>query len=342
VASRGGLSLEGGSVSQRFVMRWQERPLTVLIVARHEKRHSLRTVQEMGAWIAARGMTVVLEPKLLEEWPVVTGVIHGLRTFSDNETLLNSIDLVVTIGGDGTLTWAASLFNGPMPPVLSFAAGSLGFLTPFPLEKWKHTLSWIFAAVEPDGAPVPLVCRMRLCVKVRRGPHGCDDREAKQDLSRAELCCLNEVLVHRGRSNMLAKLDVRVDGERVTLVQGDGIILATPTGSTAYSLACGGSMVHPAVPGMLLTPVAPHSLSFRPALLPDSAEVIVIVPLSARAGVNMSLDGKDICGLQVGDSVHIAMSSHPVPAICRETDSKDWFASVNEALQWNRRVEQKS
>jgi len=133
-----------------------------------------------------------------------------------------------------------------------------------------------------------------------------------------------------------------VDGERVTLVQGDGIILATPTGSTAYSLACGGSMVHPAVPGMLLTPVAPHSLSFRPALLPDSAEVIVIVPLSARAGVNMSLDGKDICGLQVGDSVLVTTSSHPVPAICRETDSKDWFASVNQALQWNRRIEQKS
>merc|ERR1719282_535702 len=119
-----------------------------------------------------------------------------------------------------------------------------------------------------------------------------------QDVIRADLCCLNEVLVHRGRSNMLAKLDVTVDGERVTLVQGDGIILATPTGSTAYSLAAGGSMVHPAVPAILLTPVSPHSLSFRPALLPDSAMVTVTVPRMARNGAALSVDGKDICTMQ--------------------------------------------
>merc|ERR1719446_1983343 len=112
-----------------------------------------------------------------------------------------------------------------------------------------------------------------------------------------EVACLNEVLVHRGSSGALAKLDVGVDGERVTLVQGDGLIIATRTGSTAYSLAAGGSMVHPSVPAILLTPVSPHSLSFRPALLPDSAVVTVGVPLSARNGAALSVDGKDLCTL---------------------------------------------
>merc|ERR1712217_465118 len=112
---------------------------------------------------------------------------------------------------------------------------------------------------------MPLVCRMRLNVTVRRKT---DDSAptsgalaSKSGEHVTQILCLNEVLVHRGNSGALAKLDVGVDGDRITLVQGDGIILATPTGSTAYSLAAGGSMVHPAVPAMLLTPVSPHSLS---------------------------------------------------------------------------------
>lgn len=140
---------------------------------------------------------------------------------------------------------------------------------------------------------------------------------------------------------MLAKLDVGVDGERVTLVQGDGLILATPTGSTAYSLAAGGSMVHPAVPAILLTPVSPHSLSFRPALLPESAVITVGVPLNARCGAALSVDGKDVCQLQLGDTVEVCMSPYPVPTICLTTETRDWFASCNEALQWNGRAEQK-
>merc|ERR1719238_2502535 len=122
--------------------------------------------------------------------------------------------------------------------------------------------------------------------------------------------CLNEVLVHRGTSTLLAKLDIAVDGEHVTMVQGDGVILATPTGSTAYSLAAGGSMVHPAVPAILLTPVSAHSLSCRPLVLPDSATVTVRVPHSARNGAALSVDGRVVGEMGYGDSVEITMSHH--------------------------------
>lgn len=276
---------------------------------------------------------MVLEPQLLAGQPQLRTAFPRIRTFSKGDALEQAVDLVVTLGGDGTLCWATSLFDGPMPPVLSFAAGSLGFLTPFPLDNWEATLSDLLD-LTCARKPTPLVCRMRLLVVVRKKDSSDVDGETR-------VLCLNEVLVHRGSSGSLAKLEVKVDGERVTLVQGDGIILSTPTGSTAYSLAAGGSMVHPAVPGILLTPVSPHSLSFRPALLPNSSTVTVSVPPTARAGAALSVDGKDVCALTSGDTVEVAMSPHPVPTICRTTETVDWFASVHEALHWNRRAEQK-
>lgn len=340
---RRGLTIEANN-AQHLMMQWQGRPRAVLMVAKRGDHLVLATLQDMAAWLSSQGIVVVVEPQLLADQPQLRSMLHSARTFSASDRLEQCIDLVITIGGDGTLTWAVSLFRGPMPPVLSFAAGSLGFLTPFPLDGWVRTLTQLLD-LHRARVPVPLVCRMRLQVVVRRRSGALNvltsDGSGCTEDHTIQVQCLNEVLVHRGQSGALAKLDVGVDGERVTLVQGDGLILATPTGSTAYSLAAGGSMVHPAVPAILLTPVSPHSLSFRPALLPDSAIVTVGVPLNARHGAALSVDGKDICAVRVGDSVEVAMSPYPVPTICRTTETGDWFASVHEALQWNGRAEQK-
>jgi len=314
-------------------MEWHQRPRTVLIVAKpgdHIVREALR---DMVAWLSSNGIVVVLEPRVLEEHRCLEGSAGLLRTFSPADCLERSIDLVVTIGGDGTLTWAVSLFKGAMPPVLSFAAGSLGFLTPFSLKDWSGTLRELLDS-RMTSLPPTLVCRMRLWVNVYRRNMACVDESV-------QVQCLNEVLVHRGSSGALAKLDVSVDGERITLVQGDGLILATPTGSTAYSLAAGGSMVHPAVPAILLTPVSPHSLSFRPAILPASCSIAVRVPLTARCPAALSVDGVDICQLGLGDSAEVSASRYPVPTICRTSETSDWFGTVNQALQWNGRTEQK-
>lgn len=340
-----GLTIASNS-AQHTLMQWKGRPRAVLIVAKPGDRLVIATVHDMAAWLASQGMVVVLEPQLLADQPDLKSTLKGVRTFTKGDKLERSIDLVITVGGDGTLTWAVSLFRTAMPPVLSFAAGSLGFLTPFPLDGWVRTLTRLLDLHRPRR-PLPLVCRMRLHVVVHRRKgkvnslDGDTDDDGEGCDSSLQVQCLNEVLVHRGQSGALAKLDVGVDGERVTLVQGDGLILATPTGSTAYSLAAGGSMAHPSVPAILLTPVSPHSLSFRPALLPDSAVVTIAVPLTARCGAALSVDGKDVCTLRLGDSVEVAMSPHPVPTICCTTETADWFASVHEALQWNGRLEQK-
>jgi NAD+ kinase len=335
ITVRNGLTLEDRN-EYHLMMQWHRRPKVVLLIAKKNDSLVTATIEDMTAWLASQGMVVVLEQQFLLQQPQLKQV-RDVRTFSNGDELDKRIDLCVTLGGDGTLTWATSLFRSAMPPVLSFAAGSLGFLTPFPLDMWIRVFTDVLD-FNRTVTPVPLVCRMRLLVRIHRRGGGAG---AGQELAPICVNCLNEVLVHRGNAGALCKLDVGVDGERVTLVQGDGLILATPTGSTAYSLAAGGSMVHPAVPAILLTPVSPHSLSFRPALLPQSAMVTVTIPLTARNGAALSVDGKDLCTLRIGDSVEVAMSPHPVPTICRTTETGDWFASVNEALHWNGRKEQK-
>ncbi|CAJ1974275.1 unnamed protein product [Sphenostylis stenocarpa] len=125
-------------------------------------------------------------------------------------------------------------------------------------------------------------------------------------------------------------------------VQGDGVIVATPTGSTAYSTAAGGSMVHPNVPCMLFTPICPHSLSFRPVILPDSAQLELKIPEDARSNVWVSFDGKRRQQLSRGDSVRISMSQHPLPTVNKFDQTGDWFHSLIRCLNWNERLDQKA
>ena len=119
------------------------------------------------------------------------------------------------------------------------------------------------------------------------------------------------------------------------------ILGTNSTGSTAYSLSAGGSMVHPSVPAMLLTPICPHSLSFRPLLFHDSATLKVAVPPTSRSTAYVSLDGKNRVELFPGDAVFVKVSSHPVPVICNTNENEDWFKSVMGNLNWNQRRAQK-
>eukprot|EP00927_Polykrikos_kofoidii_P018127 TRINITY_DN18349_c0_g1_i1.p1 TRINITY_DN18349_c0_g1~~TRINITY_DN18349_c0_g1_i1.p1 ORF type:complete len:670 (-),score=95.99 TRINITY_DN18349_c0_g1_i1:146-2155(-) len=281
------------------------------------------------------------------------------RTWSpDHDRLEEACDLVICFGGDGTLCWAASLFSGALPPVIAFAGGSLGFLTPFVMKDWMSALVPLVGANLRGHVmrPVPLACRtrfqLRLCRSRGRGRSprfrsahenrgDFDSEDEDEQLPPMRVLALNEVLVHRGHSS-LVKLDVFVSSTRITTVQGDGLILATPTGSTAYSLAAGGSMVHPSVPGIILTPVCPHSLSFRPVVLPDAAVVRVKVPWTSRnSTARVAVDGHELIQLERGDSIEVSVSPFPVPTICKKSETEDWFMSVNEALKWNLRQEQK-
>ncbi|XP_051142803.1 putative NAD kinase 3 [Andrographis paniculata] len=153
---------------------------------------------------------------------------------------------------------------------------------------------------------------------------------------------LNEVTIDRGISPFLTNLECYCDNSFVTRVQGDGLILSTASGSTAYSLSAGGSMVHPQVPGILFTPICPHSLSFRQLMLPEGVVVRVVVPPDSRGHAWASFDGKSRRQLAPGDSLLCSMAAWPVPTACCMDSTGHFLRSIRDILHWNLRRAQAS
>ncbi|KAI4148649.1 MAG: hypothetical protein LQ340_005008, partial [Diploschistes diacapsis] len=233
--------------------------------------------------------------------------------------LANKTDLIATFGGDGTILRASSLFSASpsVPPILSFAMGTLGFLGEWKFRDHKRA----FREVYMSGAPVPvaehvtatkhkniiatnsgdgngweslrgktlgstrgsrILLRHRLKVGISHSPSIPSSSFSPSSASPLSPSpdtynhhALNEVLFHRGRTPHLLHLLVYLNQQLLTEAVADGILISTPTGSTAYSLSAGGSIIHPLVPSLLLTPICPRSLSFRPLVLPSNVEVVL-------------------------------------------------------------------
>ncbi|ORZ01186.1 ATP-NAD kinase-like domain-containing protein [Syncephalastrum racemosum] len=153
---------------------------------------------------------------------------------------------------------------------------------------------------------------------------------------------INDLVVDRGPSPYVSLLELFGDDMHLTTVQADGLAISTPTGSTAYSLSAGGSLTHPEIHATLITPICPHTLSFRPTLVPDSMELRVCVPFNSRNTAWASFDGRGRVELKQGDHIKITASKYPFPTVCKEDQAKDWFNSLSNCLHWNRRQRQKS
>ncbi|PWN34878.1 ATP-NAD kinase, partial [Meira miltonrushii] len=153
---------------------------------------------------------------------------------------------------------------------------------------------------------------------------------------------LNDLVVDRGPSPYVSLLEVFGDEHHLTTAQADGLCISTPTGSTAYSLSAGGSLVHPEIPAILISPICPHTLSFRPMLLPDSMELRIAVPYNSRSTAWASFDGRGRVELKQGDHIKVTASRYPFPTVCAENQSIDWFESISRTLKWNERQRQKS
>jgi NAD+ kinase len=236
-------------------------------------------------------------------------------------------DLVITLGGDGTVLYTSWLFQRIVPAVLSFSLGSLGFLTNFEFTNYKPTLD---AIMGESGMRVNL--RMRFTCTVYRA----DPSTPSAPVTEAEQFeVLNEVVIDRGPSPYVSNLEIYGDNHLLTIAQADGVIFSTPTGSTAYSLSAGGSLVHPDIPAILLTPICPHTLSFRPMLLRDSMALRVAIPRASRATAYVAFDGKGRVELREGDYVTIAASQYPFPTVLSR--EMEWIDSISRTLRWNTR-----
>lgn len=316
------------------------------------------------------------------------------------------VDLIITMGGDGTVLYAAWLFQRVTPPILPFHLGTLGFLTVFEHADYEQIVERVFGGAEAQGSNYPSVeinalqqpsrrgfrinLRMRLKCSVyrartvqtpamgfygekkstqpgnqldehygtrsesfdstslRTGNHVFEHADqinknspaqpSKLPIPDEEFHILNDVVVDRGPSPYMSSLEVFGDGEHLTTVQADGLVLATPTGSTAYSLSAGGSIVHPLVSAISLTPICPHTLSFRPMLLPDSMEIKIVVPKDSRSSAWASFDGRHRLKLERGDALVVQTSEYPVPTMCNKNQTSDWFGGLRRSLGWNERA----
>ena len=216
----------------------------------------------------------------------------------------HTFEICLALGGDGTVLYASWLFQRIVPPVMSFALGSLGFLTKFDFQKYPETLQRSFH----DGVTVSL--RLRFEATIMRSRRKDDEHQQHQRDLVDELIgagsddvsthrpdgshnILNDIVMDRGPNPTMSSIEVFGDDQHFTTVQADGICVATPTGSTAYNLAAGGSLCHPDNPVILVTAIAPHTLSFRPIILPDTIVLRIGVPYDARASCWASFDGKE-------------------------------------------------
>ncbi|XP_038602326.1 NAD kinase isoform X2 [Tachyglossus aculeatus] len=340
--------------SQRLT--WNKSPKSVLVIKKIRDASLLQPFKELCVYLMEENnMIVYVEKKVLEDPAIVNDENFGpakkkFCTFrEDYDDISNQIDFIICLGGDGTLLYASSLFQGSVPPVMAFHLGSLGFLTPFNFENFQSQVTQV---IEGNAA---IVLRSRLKVKVvkelrEKKPglqNGIDengvvatapDREPGKQVMQYQV--LNEVVIDRGPSSYLSNVDVYLDGHLITTVQGDGVIVSTPTGSTAYAAAAGASMIHPNVPAIMITPICPHSLSFRPIVVPAGVELKIMLSPEARNTAWVSFDGRRRQEISYGDSISITTSCYPLPSICFRDPVSDWFESLAECLHWNVRKKQ--
>ncbi len=226
-------------------------------------------------------------------------------------------DLGLVVGGDGTMLGIGRQLAHFGVPLIGINQGRLGFITDIPFECFKATLApMLQGEFEEDH-------RSMMQARVMRDGSSVFDALA-----------MNDVVVNRGASSGMVELRVEVDGHFVANQRADGLIIATPTGSTAYSLSAGGPLLHPSIPGWVLVPIAPHTLSNRPIVLANAAEIAIEVVAGRDASA--SFDTQSLASLLHGDRIVVTRSQHHV----RFLHPKGWsyFDTLRQKLHWNEGV----
>jgi NAD+ kinase len=285
------------------------------VVAKSHLRAATPHLISIEESLEARGLDVEFETATAGLMP-----LNPSRHVADKAILVGRVDLLVVLGGDGTLLSVADAAGeaGADVPILGVNFGSLGFLTEATLPELEASLD---AALSGRARVEPRI--MLRATTARRG---------------AELpsrLALNDVVITKAARARMTDLSVSVGDEFVTRVKADGLIVATPTGSTAYNLAAGGPIVQPVVDALVLTPIAPHMLTNRPIVIPATSQVRVQPQMTERDELYVTFDGQEGYELEAGDEVRIQCAERRVRLL--RPSSRSYFDVLRQKLKWNER-----
>jgi NAD+ kinase len=290
-----------------------ERTITrVGLTAKRGLTAAAGVIAELAGWLEARDVRAVFE----EETARLAGVPAGRPTVTRDD-LPRECDLIVVLGGDGTLIGMAGRIAAAESdvPILGVNYGSLGFLTEITLGELYEALE---AAIEGRAVLEP---RAMLTASTVR-----------ESQVFADHTVLNDIVITKGALSRIIEISVSVGEAPVTRFRADGLIIASPTGSTAYNLAAGGPIVHPAVDAMLLTPIAPHTLTNRPVVIPASSDVHVRPIMEVRDEVFVTFDGQRGFPLRPDDLITIRRAPRPVRMV--KSAQRSYFELLREKLKW--------
>ena len=276
------------------------------ILARIDQPQAASLVRSLRAALAARGAQPVLEKRTAD----LVGE-GGL----DEKALAESCDIVVALGGDGTILRALHRMGAQVPPIFGINLSSLGFLTGVSSEDWRDAVESI------ASGDYRLSSRSLLRVELERG-----GRVVETFLG------LNDAVVSRGQHSQLIKIEVRVDGEELCVYNADGLIVATPTGSTAYSMSAGGPLLLPDSSSFVLTPICPHVLTSRSAVVPDSA-LLELRLVGDAPGVTVNVDGQEIRALGPGNVLRVSLAAEKLQLAT--LPGRTFSEVLREKLKWS-------
>jgi NAD+ kinase len=292
-------------------------PITrVGLVAKGGLDAAAGALAELAGWLEAREVHAVFET----ETAALAGLPAGRRTVSRDE-LPQACDLIVVLGGDGTLIGMADRIAeaGADVAILGVNFGSLGFLTEITLPELYPSLESVLAGT------AQIEERMML-----------RSRTLRAGAVHAERLALNDVVITKGALSRIIDLEVEIGGRPIMRVRADGLIVGSPTGSTAYNLAAGGPILHPEVDALLLTPIAPHMLTNRPVVVPASSEIRVKPAVNgSNEQMFVTIDGQSGHALQPADEICITRAERPLRLIRAST--RTYFDVLRQKLKWSER-----
>jgi NAD+ kinase len=277
------------------------------LLANFEKPSSAAFVREAAERIARAGRAVAAESQ--------TAQMAGLKceTFADTATLARQTDLLLVFGGDGTMLRAVAETNGSATPILGVNMGRLGFLTALSAEDIAAGLEKLWRndfVIESR----PLIEATGQC----QGQH-------------VRMSALNDIVISRGAVSRLIELDVSVNGKELTCYRGDGLIVSTPTGSTAYSLSAGGPIISPGADVFAITPICAHALSHRTVII-SLGSVVGVKLLSKEMETIIAADGQTQASLSAGDTVIIRRARRMARLL--HPGETSFFEAVRQKLHW--------